>query len=181
MYIKPLKIIVVTCLLLQNYELAFACGTSAAQAPCINVPTTKISNTSQAQVIAALQQQALRAFPIYSSNNTNSAAKDEGFTTNIANLTQQNEGSVVASINNQTNIDRVTFRFPGERLGYQIDSKLYDSLVQSKKIIPIGTQFTAVPSSLINAIKSMVIGGATFQKNLLVKVNNKEIELVAAD
>ena len=181
MHFKPLKIIVIACLLMNNYEMAFTCGISTVQAPCINVSTTKIPNTGQAQVIAALQQQTQRAFPIYSSNNTNSAAKDEGFTTNIANLTQQNEGSVVASINNQTNIDRVTFRFPGERLGYQIDSKLYDSLVQSKKIIPIGTQFAAVPNSLISAIKAMVIEGATFQKNLLLKANNKEIELVAAD
>ncbi|MBU3641356.1 hypothetical protein [Polynucleobacter sp. Fuers-14] len=181
MHFKPLKIIVTTCLLLQNYELAFACGTSVTQAPCINIPTANTTNNSQAQVVAALQQQALRAMPLYSTTNTNSAARDERFTENAFNLTQQNEGSVVASINHQTNIDRVTFRFPGERIGYQIDSKLYDSLVESKKVIPIGTQFAAVPNSLINAIKSMVIGGATFQKNLLVKVNNKEIELVAAD
>lgn len=181
MHFKPLKVIVISCLLIHHYEIAFACGAATIQAPCANNLATKTIDTNQAQVVSALQQQALRAMPIYPTIITNSAAKDDGFTANISSVAQQNEASVVASINNQTNIDRVTFHFPGERLGYQIDSKQYDSLVHSKKVIPIGTQFAAVPNGLINTIKAMVIGGTTLQKNLLLRVNNKEITLVTAD
>lgn len=181
MPLKPLKIIVIACLLMHHYEITFACGASAAQAPCSNNSPTKPATNNQIPVIAALQQQALKALPMYSPTNINSAAKDDGFVSNVSNPSQKNERGVVASIDRHTHVDRIIFHFPGERVGYQIDSKVYDSLVQSKKIIPIGTQFATVPYSLINSIKAMVISGTTLQKNLLLKEGSQGIELIATN
>ena len=162
---------------------AYACGNGTTQAPCAPLPIAShaivAQNERQAQMVAALQQQAARSAISPTSFGEKISTKDETFVTSSLSPLEQRD-TLVARIIVRNQFDQVAFHFPGEGVGYAVPAAQYEAMLRAKKIIPIGNQFVAVPFGLISHIKAMVIAAPT-QKNLKVVVKNDAIELVAKD
>lgn len=168
-------------------NLGFACGNGAVSAPCPTSQNTAQANTLRAvqqganpmQAVIAIQQQALRNSQITQPKQLTLTPPEDTFTTASLGSNRNIDHSVVAVVNKpSSDPKKVSLLFPGERIGYSINAKIYESLLQDKKITPIGTQFVAMPQQQASQIKSLVIGGASLS-NLRITIAGDKVDLVA--
>lgn len=162
----------------------FACGNGVAQAPCASTQANAArqlqQSANQMQAVIGIQQQAARnALQAPPKLPLNALAKEDSFTVSSINAIHDANDSVVASLSRTpSNPNKIALRFPGEMVAYSIHTSVYEAFIKEKKITPIGAEFVAIPHPQVSQIKSLVIGGISIN-DLMIKVNNDQIELVA--